>query len=144
MNPRLLVATGNCHKTAEIGSILGPAWVVLDLTALPPTPPVEETGATFEANARLKASAASRGFAGIVLADDSGLEVDALGGRPGVRSARYAGPHATDAGNRALLLRELAAADARGSLRSARFRCAIALASEGAVWAVCELSLIHI
>ncbi len=68
-----------------------------------------------------------------MLADDTGLEVDALGGAPGVVSARYAGPGATDADNRAKLLRELAADGARGKARSARFRCVMVLAKRGAV-----------
>ena len=94
---RLLIATRNAHKTAEIAAILGPAWEVADLNAHPGVPSPEETGETFAENAAIKALAASRVFDGWVLADDSGLEVDALAGAPGVRSARYAGPGATEA-----------------------------------------------
>ena len=122
---RLLIATRNAHKTHEIAAILGSAWQVTDLTAHPDVPSPEETGATFAENAEIKAVAASRVFGGWVLADDSGLEVDALDGAPGVRSARYAGPGATDADNRAKLLRALDGV--RGKARSGRFRCAMVL-----------------
>jgi inosine/xanthosine triphosphate pyrophosphatase family protein len=104
---RLLLATRNAHKTREVREILGQAWQVEDLTARPDWPEVEETGETFEANARLKAVAGSAGYDGWVLADDSGLEVDALDGAPGVRSARFAGEGADMAANRALLLERL-------------------------------------
>src|SRR5580693_4106362 len=89
--PRLLIATKNAHKTGEIRAILGDAWEVTDLNAHPEVPAPEETGTTFAENAAIKAVAASQLFAGFVLSDDSGLEVDALGGAPGVISARYAG-----------------------------------------------------
>jgi XTP/dITP diphosphohydrolase len=136
MNPvQLLVATKNSHKTAEIRAMLGPGWEVTDLNAYPEVPAPEETGATFAENAAIKAIAASQLFPDLVLADDSGLEVDALGGAPGVFSARYAGPGATDADNRARLLRELAATGARGKDRTARFRCVLALARHGQVLA---------
>jgi XTP/dITP diphosphohydrolase len=127
----LLAATANRHKAAEIRAMLGPRFSVTDLSAHPEITPAEETGATFEENAALKAAGASRCFDGIVLADDSGLEVDALGGAPGVFSARYSGAGATDASNRARLLAELAkTGDAR---RAARFRCVIALARAGEI-----------
>jgi len=125
----LLIATKNAHKTAEIAAMLGSDWTVTDLNAHPEIPAPEETGETFAENAAIKALAASRLFAGLVLADDSGLEVDALGGAPGVRSARYAGPQATDADNRAKLLRALASF--RGKERAARFRCVLVLAEDG-------------
>ena len=131
--PRLLIATKNAHKTAEIRAMLGPDWEITDLNAHPEVPPPDETGETFAENAEIKAVAASKLFGGPVLSDDSGLEVDALGGAPGVRSARYAGPGASDADNRARLLHELAAASARGKARSARFRCAMAIAENGRV-----------
>jgi XTP/dITP diphosphohydrolase len=131
MRRRLLVASSNSHKTAEIRAILGPDFDVSDLGAYPNLPPVEETGSSFAENATIKALSASHVFDGLVLADDSGLEVDALGGAPGVWSARYAGTRATDTENRAKLLRELAAAGARGKQRRARFRCVIALARAG-------------
>ena len=133
---RLLIATRNAHKTLEIRAILGPAWEVSDLNAHPDVPSPEETGETFAENAAIKALAASRIFDGWVLADDSGLEVDALAGAPGVRSARYAGPVATDADNRAKLLRALEGV--RGKARSARFRCAMVLARAGAVMGTFE------
>ncbi len=127
--PRLLIATQNAHKTTEIAALLGPAWAMSDLNAYPDIPAPEETGETFAENAAIKALAASRLFPGLVLADDSGLEVDALGGAPGVRSARYAGPQATDADNRAQLLTALAGVP--GKERTARFRCVLVLAEGG-------------
>ena len=127
-NP-MLVSTRNAHKVSEIRAILGPGFDVSDLSALPDFPDVEETGSTFEENATLKALAASRHFDGWVIADDSGLEADALGGAPGVLSARYAGPKADDAANTALLLRNLAGFTGRD--RAARFRCVIVLARHG-------------
>jgi XTP/dITP diphosphohydrolase len=130
---RLLVSTRNTHKIAEIRAILGPRFEIMDLSAVPDMPEVEETGSTFEENAALKAVAASHLFDGWVVADDSGLEVDALDGAPGVISARFSGPGATDASNRALLLERMASI--RGKLRSARFRCVISLAKSGTVLA---------
>ena len=135
--PRLLIATKNAHKTAEIRAILGGAWEVSDLTAHPEVPAPEETGATFEENARIKAEAASRIFEGIVLSDDSGLEVDALGGEPGVHSALYAGTHGDDAANRARLKRELLACSGPQPW-AARFRCTMAIAQAGRTLAVCD------
>ena len=125
----LLVSTRNAHKIAEIRAILGPRFEICDLSALPDMPDVEETGETFEENAALKAVAASRRFDGWVIADDSGLEVDALGGAPGIRSARYAGDPSNDPANNALLLKNLEAL--RGQACSARFRCIISLAKSG-------------
>ena len=107
------------------------AWEVEDLTARPDLPEVEETGETFEENARLKVLAASPYYDSWVLADDSGLEVDALGGAPGVRSARFAGDEADMAANRALLLENLR--EVRGKDRRGRFRCVLALAKGGEV-----------
>ena len=133
--PRLLIATKNAHKTAEIRAILGEAWEVSDLTVHPEVPAPDETGATFEENARIKAEAASRIFPGIVLSDDSGLEVDALGGEPGVQSALYAGTHGDSAANRVRLKRELAHCGAPQPWR-ARFRCVMALARDGRMLAV--------
>lgn len=127
---RILIATKNAHKTAEIRAILGVGWEVCDLTDFPEIAAPEETGATFEDNARIKAEAASRVFAGLVLSDDSGLEVDALGGEPGVQSALYAGVHGDDAANRARLKRELPACGVPQPW-SARFRCVLALAEAG-------------
>jgi XTP/dITP diphosphohydrolase len=128
----VLLATGNSHKTREIRALLGEGWQIEDLSAHPDWPETAETGATFAENAALKAQAASLRAPGVlVLADDSGLEVDALGGAPGVYSARYAGPMADDAANRRKLLAELAG---RGVLRerpAARFRCHMAVARDG-------------
>ncbi len=89
-----------------------------------------EDGATFEENARLKAVSVSRQVPGLVLADDSGLEVDSLGGAPGVYSARYAGERATDAENRRKLLEAMAHLPP-GAERRARFRCVLVLAQHG-------------
>lgn len=128
----ILVATGNPHKLEEIRAVLGPiGFEVLgleDIGTLPPEP--EEDGATFEENARIKATAYARATGRRCLADDSGLEVDALGGAPGVRSARYAGVGATraerDAANNALLLERLRGVPS--GRRTARFVCAMCLA----------------
>ena len=129
----VLVSTRNAHKLVEIRQILGPSFELLDLSSLSALGEVEETGTTFEENAALKALAASAHFDGWVLADDSGLEVDALSGAPGVYSARFSGEGATDVTNRALLLEKLATVPA--DQRSARFRCVIALARGGEVLA---------
>jgi XTP/dITP diphosphohydrolase len=127
----LLIATWNGHKTREIGQMLGSGWQVSDLAALPHTLKIEETGSTFEENAALKALTISRIFTGLVLADDSGLEVDALDGAPGVRSARFAGPNAGDAENRLKLIQKLGELGRTGF--PARFRCVMVLASQGAL-----------
>jgi XTP/dITP diphosphohydrolase len=134
MAERLVIATRNAHKVFEIREILGTEFAVEDLSSIPDAPEVEETGATFEDNALLKALAISKCCDAWVAADDSGLEVDALGGAPGVYSARFSGPGATDASNRTLLLEKLSGI--RGKARSARFRCAIALARKGEKHAV--------
>jgi XTP/dITP diphosphohydrolase len=112
---RLVVATGNAHKLEEIAAILGPGFRLVAHV-----PDVEETGTTFEENALLKARAARDATGDDAIADDSGLEVDALDGRPGVRSARWTAEH--DWIPR--LLRELAGADDR----TCRYVCAAALA----------------
>jgi XTP/dITP diphosphohydrolase len=130
---RLIVATRNPHKTSEIQQILGPGYAVSDLSSYPETEEVVESGQTFEANAVLKAVAVSRQHGGLVLADDSGLEVAALHGAPGVLSARYAGKNATDQENVAKLLAELRGLDPRRKDRSACFRCAVAVAEKGRV-----------
>ena len=125
----LLVATWNTHKTEEIGQILGSGWNVRDLTTLVDAPRVEETGSTFAENAALKAVAISESFSDLVLADDSGLAVDALNGEPGVYSARFAGEGATDAQNRLKLIGLLKTLPAREF--PGRFQCAMVLASKG-------------
>jgi XTP/dITP diphosphohydrolase len=133
---QLIIATRNRHKTRELAAMLGPEWVVEDLTGRRELPEPKENGSSFEENAVIKAEAASRALAGLVLADDSGLEVDLLDGAPGIRSARYAGEKATDKENRNRLLAELARSNhvAPEPVR-ARFRCAIALADRGALLA---------
>jgi XTP/dITP diphosphohydrolase len=124
----LLLATRNQHKTREFTQLLGGNFMVRDLTSKSNVPAIVESGATFEENAALKAITISKNFPNeIVVADDSGLEVEALGGAPGIFSARYAGEHANDRRNVEKLLRELQ--DARD--RSARFYCVIALARSG-------------
>lgn len=128
----ILLATRNAHKTREFAEMLGADFVVRDLTA-EDNLPVAETGTTFQENACLKVIAASRLFPGLVVADDSGLEVDALDGAPGVYSARYAGEHATDHENVGKLLAELGRLRATGAERSARFCCSLALAERGRV-----------
>jgi XTP/dITP diphosphohydrolase len=130
----LIIATRNRHKTAELAAMLGPGWMVEDLTGRPELPEPEENGSSFEENAAIKARAASGALAGLVLADDSGLEVDMLGGAPGIRSARYAGEKATDKENRDRLLLELAQLQhaAEEPVR-ARFRCAIVVAESGEI-----------
>ena len=133
---RLVLATRNARKTHEFGQILGNEFEISDLSSAASVPDIRETGRTFEENAILKAVAVSRDRHVqdrhlLVAADDSGLEVDALGGAPGIYSARYAGENATDKENIDKLLYELARVNAHGSKRSARFRCAIALARGG-------------
>jgi XTP/dITP diphosphohydrolase len=111
--------------------MLGSTWEVRDLGSCPHAPEIPETGATFEENAAEKALTISHLVHGSVLADDSGLEVDALGGAPGVHSARFAGLRATDEENRFLLIKKLKELGA-GAAR-ARFRCVMVLASRGAM-----------
>lgn len=124
----LVVATHNAKKLRELMSLLAGAPVrVRSIGEFADAPVVEEVGETFAENAALKALAAARHTGLWALADDSGLEVDALDGRPGVYSARFAGPNATDAENNAKLLQLLA--DVPEERRTARFRCAIAVAS---------------
>ena len=127
---QLLLATRNPHKTREFAEILGAEFVVRDLSEEFELPAVQETGSTFAENAALKALDTSRHFAGFVVADDSGLEVDVLAGAPGIYSARYAGSDATDQENVAKLLAELAGYP-NDRPASARFRCVLALAREG-------------
>lgn len=132
---RILVASNNPKKRRELARILSglPGLELstprdLGLELVP-----EETGSTFAENARIKALAFSRLVDDLVLGDDSGLEVDALGGRPGVQSARFAGPDADDAANRGRLLEELAGVPPER--RTARFVCVVVLARRGHVLA---------
>jgi XTP/dITP diphosphohydrolase len=129
---QLLLATRNAHKTREFSEILGADFVVRDLSGISGAPAIAETGSTFAENAILKAVGISRRSPGLVVADDSGLEVDALDGAPGVFSARYAGPRATDAENITRLLSELGAVS-KDESPTARFRCVLALARNGEV-----------
>jgi len=127
----LVVATRNRHKTHEIQNILGPEFKVRDLGAHPEVSEIHESGTSFVENAKLKALAASSQLPALVIADDSGLEVDALGGAPGIYSARYAGVNATDRDKIDKLLRGLARVRATDDGRRARFRCVVALARNG-------------
>ncbi len=137
----LLIATHNSHKTAEIRAMLGGHFDVRDLNAHPEIPAAQETGDTFEANAIIKALEAARIFPGLVLSDDSGLEVDAIGGAPGVHSARYAGERASDAENRAKLLATLKSLPPCHHSHAARFRCVMALAEDGKILGTFEGSV---
>ncbi len=137
---RLLLATRNAHKTREFGELLGAEFALEDLRDHPEIGVVAEDGASFAENARIKATAVSRQLPGLVLADDSGLEVDSLGGAPGLFSARYAGAEASDEANREKLLVELAKQEP-DTARTARFHCALALARDGTVLAICEDSV---
>jgi XTP/dITP diphosphohydrolase len=123
----LLVATRNPGKLREIESILGPGVPLRYLVDYPEAHDVEEDGDTFEANALKKATEMCAVTGLITLADDSGLEVDALNGAPGVYSARFAGPEATDDDNNAKLLDLLK--HTPDNERQARFRCVIAIVS---------------
>lgn len=124
MARRVVLATANRGKLAELQALLaGCGFEVVPQSDFGVEPPVED-GDSFAANALIKARHAARVSGLPAIADDSGLEVDALGGRPGIHSARYAGPACSDADNNAKLLTELAGVeDAR---RSARYRCAVA------------------
>jgi XTP/dITP diphosphohydrolase len=135
---QLIVATRNTHKTREIEQILGSRLAVRDLTAHPEILEITESGTSFEENAKLKAIAVSKKLPDLVIADDSGLEVEALGGAPGIHSARYAGANASDKERIAKLLRKLAKVNAKSDRRRARFRCVLAVASDGQVLATVE------
>jgi len=135
---QLIVASRNVHKTREIQQILGSEFAVRDLRACPEISEIIESGTSFEENAKLKALAVSRKLPGLVIADDSGLEVDALGGAPGIHSARYAGTNGTNREKIDRLLEELARAGAAKDARRAQFRCVLALARNGEVLGVFE------
>jgi len=128
----LVVATTNPGKAREIRAALsGLPYQVLTLADIGVASAYPERGATFEANARAKSAFYSRKSGHLTLADDSGLDVEALRGGPGVRSARFSGRGATDARNRAKLLRVLEGVPPER--RGARFVCAMALAKDGRV-----------
>lgn len=135
--PRLVLGSRNKKKLGELVDLLGDLGIELtDLSPYPNAPEVEETGDTFEANARLKATQLAPVLNEWVLGEDSGLCVPALGGAPGVISARYAGDH-DDAANNAKLLRELAGKS--GDARAAYYVSTAALANPaGEVVAVVE------
>ncbi len=123
----VLLATTNANKVREVRALLRdlPAQL-LTLADVPPRAEPEETGDTFEANARLKARYYAAGWAGLVVSEDSGLEIDALHGEPGVRSARYLSPDATYGERFADLFRRLDGVPE--AQRTARFVCALAVA----------------
>jgi XTP/dITP diphosphohydrolase len=124
---RLIIGTTNVAKAQELRELLAPyGFSVATMSEAGEPLEVVEDGDTFAANARKKASEQARHFKAWVLADDSGLEVDALGGRPGIFSARYAGESATDAQNNARLLEELG--DLPLERRTARYVCHVSLA----------------
>ena len=125
--PRLLLATNNAGKVAEFRQLLaGCGWELVTPAELGLTMQVEETGQTYAENATLKAVEYARAGGLVTLADDSGLEVDAMDGRPGVLSARYAGADRTDQERVQAMLQELAGVP--DDERTARFRCVIAIA----------------
>ena len=124
---KLLFATRNAHKADEVARILAGTGITIEtLLDHPDLPEPPETGDTFEANALQKARFVHERTGGLVMADDSGIEVDALGGAPGVHSKRFS-DEATAAANNALLLDELEGVDDR----TARFRCVLALVGPG-------------
>jgi XTP/dITP diphosphohydrolase len=138
MPPELVLGTGNRKKALELEDLFRPLGLCLaTLADRPEALTVEETGGTFAENARLKAVEQARHLGAWVLGEDSGLAVDSLGGRPGVLSARYAGPAADDEANNARLLAELA--DVPPARRTARYVCHMTLAGpRGAVRAESE------
>jgi len=147
MNKKTLcIATHNANKVREMAAVLAPFWEVkstVDYPEMAEQDEIAETGDTFLANATLKAVATSQIVPDYVLADDSGLECDALAGAPGVFSARYGGIPSSTEKNNAKLLEELNRVDAKTpQQRAARFRCVLVLAKESEVVAsfegVCE------
>ncbi|MCX6131180.1 MAG: RdgB/HAM1 family non-canonical purine NTP pyrophosphatase [Proteobacteria bacterium] len=126
--PTLYLASRNAHKIEEIQSILGTKWHILPAQELDPQLNWEETGTSFRANALIKAQALRKLTKFAVLADDSGLEVDALGGKPGVYSSRYAGEDASDSENLQKLIGEMRGIPA--AQRQARFVCVLCYLDE--------------
>ncbi|MGO2924356.1 MAG: nucleoside-triphosphate diphosphatase [Pseudolactococcus laudensis] len=128
----LLIATRNEGKTREFKAMFSQlGYDIKNLNDFPELPEVAETGMTFEENARLKAETISELTGEMVLADDSGLMVDVLGGLPGIWSARFAGEHATDAANNAKLLHELASTAVSPEKRKAKFHTTLVVAAPG-------------
>lgn len=138
---RIVVASANPKKAAELAELL--SGLKVQVVPRPPeVPEVVEDGDTFLANARLKAVALAAATGDAALADDSGLEVDALGGAPGVFSARFAGESASDADNVALVLAELERVGAtQPPARTARFRCVLVLRTPDGAELVAEGSV---
>ncbi|WP_066292694.1 XTP/dITP diphosphatase [Bacillus sp. FJAT-29937] len=126
----VIIATKNAGKAKEFERMFMPlGYKVKTLIDFPEIEDIEETGSTFEENAILKAESVSKALNKIVIADDSGLSVDALNGRPGIYSARYAGEEKSDEANMAKVLDELK--DIPDNDRQARFYCALAVAVPG-------------
>ena len=143
---KVVIATNNAHKLAEMERILAPlGWDLVSLRDCGDFPEPVEDADTFEGNARIKARAARTNTGLPALADDSGLMVDALDGRPGVYSSRFAGEQASDADNNALLLKLLV--DVADSERTARFVCTIVFidedGSETVTTGTCEGAIAH-
>ena len=133
----LLLATGNLHKAQELQALLaGTPYQLRTLKDFPHLELPPETGTTFQQNAAIKAEAAAAATGLLTLADDSGIEVDALDGAPGVYSARYAGEEKSDQANNQKLLKALAALPA--AQRGAQFHCVVALAQPGKPTRFCE------
>ena len=126
--PRLIVASNNANKIREFAAILGGRYALVSMREAGITEEIEEDGATFEENALIKARYVAKRCGCDAIADDSGLEVDALGGAPGVFSARYCGRHGDDEANNDLLLANLRDIPAP---RTARYVAAIALVRPG-------------
>lgn len=122
----LVIASNNAHKIREISDMLDDSLRVISMREAGFDGEIDESGETFEENARIKAQAVARATGYCALGDDSGLSVDALSGAPGVRSARFAGAHGDDAANNALLMEKLR--DVPAQDRTAQFVCAMALA----------------
>ena len=126
--PRLVLASGNFNKLREMRALLGDRYDVISMREAGFEGDIEENGETFRENALIKARAVANFCHCAALADDSGLTVDALGGRPGVHSARYCGVHGDDEANNQLLLKEL---EEVAGPRTARYECAVALCAPG-------------
>ncbi|MCH8275354.1 MAG: RdgB/HAM1 family non-canonical purine NTP pyrophosphatase [Armatimonadetes bacterium] len=133
MTRELVVATRNRKKggemTAILSELLGPSWTIRTLSDFPSFVEPEETGATYAENAKIKAEAACRALNKACIADDAGLEIDALNGEPGLRSKRFGGEDLPFAEKIRTLLERME--DAPERKRTARFRCAVAVASPG-------------
>jgi len=138
LSMEIVIATTNLHKIMELRTMLKPLVQVdiLSLRDFPSYVPPEETGSTFEENAKIKALNAAKVLGKIVLADDSGLVVPALHGEPGVISARYAGENASDAENRSKLVDKLK--KLKESERTGYFECVLALAKPDGIVKTCS------